>query len=361
MKKITSLLLAGCMALSLTACGSSSAPETTAAAAENQAAETTATAETAKEDALNIIIACNATNQEHMYNYGLNEFKRVMEEISEGSVTVTTHAGTIGTDEAELVEKMSLNAADIIVASPGFMTSTGIPEVDILSLYYLFDSPESWKECVNGEFGDKLGDLINEKSGNQFKILAYWSSGIRNYYGKKPVTTPADLNGMTIRCQSSPAIKEFWESCNAVPTSVNWNELYQALQQGVVDSAENDYVSFSQKDHHKTPNGHYICETQHTYLTPVLMCRGDWYDGLSDQQKAWLEEAVDAATAVEQDCTFAMAGDAKDLVIADGAEVVNFEDMDIEAFKAIAAPIQDAFAEENNMQEYLEMIRSYSK
>lgn len=308
--------------------------------------------------AKDIIIACNALSQEHMYNYGLNEFKSVLEDVSGGEFTVTAHAGTIGTDEAELVEKLEMGAANIIVASPGFMTSAGINEVDLLSLYYLFNSVDSWKECVNGEFGEKFADMINEKSHNQFKVLAFWSSGIRNYYGKQPITTPADLNGMTIRCQTAAVVKDFWEGCGAIPTSVSWNELYQALEQGVVDSAENDYVSFSQKDHHKTKNGHYICETQHTYLTPVLMCSGAWYDSLTEEEQGWIKEAVNAATTVEQDCAFNFAADAKALVIADGAEVTNYEDIDIAAFEAIAVPIQDEFAEKYGVQEYLEMIRS---
>ncbi len=309
-------------------------------------------------DSKDIIIACNALSQDHMYNYGLNEFKSVLEEVSGGAMTVTAHAGTIGTDEAELVEKLQIGAANIVVASPGFMTSVGIPEVDLLSLYYLFDSADDWKECVNGEFGDKFSDLIYEKSGNQFKVLAYWSSGIRNYYGAKPVTCPEDLKGVTIRCQTAQVVKDFWEGCDAIPTQVSWNELYQALQQGVVDSAENDYVSFSQKDHHKTKNGHYVCETQHTYLTPVLMCMGPWYDSLSDEERGWVDQAVKAATEVEQNCAFDFAAEAKEKVIADGAEVTNYEDMDIEAFKAIAAPIQDKFAEERGVQEYLDLIRS---
>ena len=55
-----------------------------------------------------------------------------------------------------------------------------------------------------------------------------------HYYGKKPVTKPEDLKGMTIRTQSSQVQQDFWKACGAIPTSVAWGELYQALQQGVV-------------------------------------------------------------------------------------------------------------------------------
>ena len=78
--------------------------------------------------------------------------------------------------------------------------------------------------------------------------------------------------------------------------SVAWGELYQALQQGVVDSAENDYTSFMLKEHHKTPNGHYISETHHDYTTRLLLMNGAFYDGLTDEQKGWIDEAVEAVS-----------------------------------------------------------------
>lgn len=351
MKKILSVLLASVVTISLSACGGAAKPNVT----QPDSPEASAAA------VKNVIIASNATNAEHMYNIGLAEFKSVLEEVSGGQMTATTHAGTIGTDESELVEKLQMGGADVVIASPGFMTSVGIPEVDILSLYYLFDSVDSWKECVNGEFGDKLTDLILEKSKNQFRVLGYWSSGIRNYYGKQVVQTPGDLKGVTIRCQTAPVVKEFWEGNGAIPTSVSWNELYQALEQGVVDSAENDYVSFSQKDHHKTKNGKYISETNHTYLTPVLLTTGSFYDGLTEEQRGWFDQAVEASTKAEQDITFTLGEEAKEKVIAEGGVVTNFEDMDIAAFREIAVPIQDAFAAKYEMEDYLEIIRSYSK
>ena len=251
-----------------------------------------------------------------------------------------------------------MGAASMVVASPGFMTAIGVPEVDIFSLEYLFDSFDHWEKCLDGEFGDKMKDVVKEKTGNNFRIMAYWSSSVRDYYGKKPVTKPEDLKGMTIRTQSSQVQQDFWKACGAIPTSVAWGELYQALQQGVVDSAENDYTSFMLKEHHKTPNGHYISETHHDYTTRLLLMNGAFYDGLTDEQKGWIDQAVEACTEEERQVVYRMFKESKEKVIADGAEVTNFEDVDIDAFKALALPIQDKFAADNNMTAELEMIRA---
>jgi TRAP-type C4-dicarboxylate transport system substrate-binding protein len=163
---------------------------------------------------------------------------------------------------------------------------------------------------------------------------------------------------MTLRGQSAQVQQDFWKACGATPVSIAWGELYQALQQGVVDSAENDYTNFMLKEHHKTPNGKYISETHHDFTTRLFMTSGAFWNKLSDQEKAWIREAADAATREEREVTIRMSEESKAKVIADGAVVANFGDIDIAAFRALAVPIQDSFAQKNNMGYLLEMVRS---
>ena len=270
MKKRLALLLAGILAAaSLVSCGS-------AGGSGSSAADKASSADSGAK--LNLIIASNQTSEENPYSLGMDKFKEVVEEKSGGKISVTVHKGTLGENESELVEKLEMGAANMIVVSPGFMTGIGVPEVDIFSLNYLFKSFEHWEAALDGEFGARMKEVVKEKTGNNFRILSYWSSSVRDYYGKKPIKTPADLKGMTIRTQSSKVQQDFWKGCGAVPTSVAWGELYQALQQGVVDSAENDYTSLMLKDHHKTENGHYICETHHDYTTRLLLMNGNFYE-----------------------------------------------------------------------------------
>lgn len=358
MKKKLSVVLAGVMvAASLAGCGGGAAPASTAAAG----GEATAAASSDGKAELNLIIASNQTSLDNPYSYGMDKFKEVLEEKSGGKISVTVHKGTLGENESELIEKLEMGAASMVVASPGFMTSIGVPEIDIFSLEYLFDSFDHWEKCLDGEFGEKMKEVAKEKTGNNFRIMSYWSSSVRDYYGKKEVKTPADLKGMTIRTQSSQVQQDFWKACGAIPTSVAWGELYQALQQGVVDSAENDYTSFMLKEHHKTDNGKYIAETHHDYTTRLLLMNGHFYDGLTDEQKQWIDESVEEATKEEREVVYRMFKESKEKVIADGAIVTEFEDIDIDAFKALALPIQDKFAADNNMTAELEMIRAAAK
>ena len=307
---------------------------------------------------LTLIIASNATDLANPYSHGLDKFKEVAEQISGGKIAVTVHKGTLGENESELVEKLTMGAADIVVSSPGFMTAIGVPEIDIFSLEYLFNSFEHWEKCLDGEFGEAMRKIVLDKTYNQFRIMGYWSSSVRDVYAKKAVKSPADLKGLSIRTQSSKVQQDFFQACGSIPTTVAWGELYQALQQGVVDGAENDYTNITLKEHHKTPNGKYISETHHDFTTRLFMMNGDRYDALTDEQKAWINEAAKASTAEERKITYEMFKTSKEKAIKDGAVITEFDDIDIAAFRALAKPIQDKFAADNNMTEQLNMVRS---
>ena len=161
---------------------------------------------------LTLIIASNQTDLTNPYSYGLDKFKEVAEKLSGGKIEVVVHKGTLGENESELVEKLTMGAADLVVSSPGFMTAIGVPEIDIFSLEYLFDSFEHWEKCLDGEFGTAMKDIVLEKTGNQFRIMGYWSSSVRDVYAKKPVKTPEDMKGLKIRIQSAQVQQAFFKA-----------------------------------------------------------------------------------------------------------------------------------------------------
>jgi tripartite ATP-independent transporter DctP family solute receptor len=333
------------LSLILTACGEDDGSQ--GGNAENESNST--------EESVKIIAAHNQTSAENPYQDGLLKFKEVAENQSDGQIEVEVHAGTIGTEESELVEKLSTGAADVVLVSPGFMTSTGIQEVDIFALPYLFESYDHWESVVDGEVGDQMADIINEKSNNEFKMLGYWSAGPRHYYGKEPLESMEDLEGMSIRTQTSGVVSDFWQQTGAVPTSVAWGELYQALQQNVVDSAENSYPYFVQQNHHTTPNGKYITETAHDYTTRFLLTNGNTFDQYPEDIQEILLSAAEESVVTERESVLAQDEEYKEIAIEDGAEV---NEIDTTEFQELAQPIQDDLAEELDLTEQLEQIRN---
>ncbi|MFC3419094.1 TRAP transporter substrate-binding protein DctP [Salinicoccus hispanicus] len=344
MKKYLSLTFLTALSLVLTACGGDSSDE------GNSDAQSESNGENIK-----IIAAHNQTSAENPYQDGLLKFKEVAEEESDGQIEVEVHAGTIGTEESELVEKLGTGAADVVLVSPGFMTSTGIREVDLFALPYLFEDYDHWESVVDGEVGDQLAEIINDKSNNEFRMLGYWSAGPRHYYGKEPLESIDDLNGVSIRTQTSGVVSDFWQQTGAVPTSVAWGELYQGLQQNVVDSAENSYPYFVQQNHHTTPNGKHITETAHDYTTRFLLTNGNSFDQYPEDIQEILLNAAEESVITERESVMAQDEEYKEIAIEDGAEV---HEIDTTEFQEIARPIQDDLAEELDLTDALEQIRN---
>lgn len=310
--------------------------------------------ENAGGDKIKLIAAHNQTSTENPYQEGLLKFKEVAEAESDGAIEVEVHAGTIGTEESELVEKLQTGGADVVLVSPGFMTQTGVKEVDLFALPYLFTSYDHWEKVVDGEVGETVAKLINDKSNNDFKIVGYWSAGVRHYYGKKPLESMDDLKGMTIRTQTSGVVADFWKQTGAVPTSVAWGELYQALQQGVVDSAENAYPYFVQQNHHTTKNGKYTTETGHDYTTRLLLVNGKKFDSYTDEQKEIILKAAEESVKAEREALYAQEEEYKQKLLDEGGEV---NQIDRQPFIDIAKPLQDKAAEDMGVTEILQKIR----
>lgn len=330
MKKIAMLL----MSALLIGCGDANSPD-------------------AGDKPVRLVAAHNQTNMTSPYQTGMAKLKEVADQS--GKFDVEVHAGTIGTNENELVEKLVLGGADIVLVSPGFMTSAGIDEVDLFSLLYLFNSYSHWENVVDSEIGKKIADIIYQKSGNKYYVIAYWSAGVRHWYGKKPIHTPEDAKGLKIRTQTSGVVSDFWTAIGAIPTSVAWAELYQALASNVVDGSENAYPYLVPMEHHKTANGKYISETAHDYTTRFLLMRASVWDKLSEEQKSVLETAIKDATQAERNAIYSEETQYKEKAITDGA-VINT--LDTAPFAAAARHIQDQWAEKHGMIENLRQIRS---
>ncbi|MCM3706231.1 MULTISPECIES: TRAP transporter substrate-binding protein [Cytobacillus] len=303
---------------------------------------------------IKIVAAHNQTSPDNPYQTGLLKFKEVAESKSNGDIEVEVHAGTIGTEESELVEKLKLGAADVVLVSPGFMTQTGIKEIDLLALPYLFDSYDHWEKVVDGDVGKEMAELVKEKSNNDFKLIGYWSAGVRHYYGKKPIEKMEDLKGLTFRTQTSGVIADYWKKTGAIPTSIAWGELYQALQQNVVGSSENSYPYFIQQNHHKTKNGKYITETAHDYTTRFLLVNGKKFDSYSKEQQDTILEAAKASVESEREAVYAQEAEYREKAIADGAEI---NEIDRKPFIELAEPLQEKTAKDLGAEDLLKKIK----
>jgi tripartite ATP-independent transporter DctP family solute receptor len=278
------------------------------------------------------IVAAHVSPVDSPYRPGFERFKEIIEKETKGAIKVSIHpAGELGGNEDILVQKMHTGTVDVIITSPGFLAQT-VKEADLFSLLYLFKDFGHWVRVVDGSPGRGMRKIIEGKT--SFKVLGYWSCGVRHYFGNKPVRTPADLKDVKIRVHTSPIIRDTWIALGAQPTNVAFSELYQALQNKVVDAAENSstYI-YKMKFYEVSP---YISLTSHDFGVRFLLMSERKFSKLTDLQKLILEKAAHEATTVEREADYLSMMEDMDTLKKLGNKI---NEVDIESFVKLTAPI----------------------
>jgi tripartite ATP-independent transporter DctP family solute receptor len=148
-------------------------------------------------------------------------------------------AGALGA-EREYVEAIMAGTVQAGIAS-GVMGGF-LREAMVTDIPYLFPSASiAWK-VLDGPFGDKLSDLLLEKTG--LRNLAFAEVGFRHFTNDvRPIKSPVDVKGLKIRVQENPLFMTLIKALGGNPTPIAWTEVYTALQTGVVDGHENPISS----------------------------------------------------------------------------------------------------------------------
>ncbi len=170
------------------------------------------------------------------WHLGALKFKEVAEKKSEGRLKVDIYPASQLGSEREQMEGVKIGTQEITTNSPG-MLATIFPEVGVFDLPYIFRDQEHVHKVLEGPIGRGVMDRMRKEVG-MFPI-ALWDRGPRNLTAKKPVNTPADVNGLKIRVPEIRIYLAIWRALGAKPTPMAFGELYMGLATGTVDAQEN--------------------------------------------------------------------------------------------------------------------------
>ena len=185
--------------------------------------------------------------------------------------------------------------------------------------------------------------------------LAFYDAGSRSFYTvNRPVLAPGDLRGEKIRVQESATAMDMVRALGGSPTPISWGELYTALQQGVVDGAENNPPSFYLSRHYEVAK-HYVLD-EHTAVPDVLIVGTTLWDRLTPQQRTWLEEAAEASAVVQKRLWAEATEEALAAVREAGVEVVT--DVDKGPFAEAVRSMAARYAQDPELGRLLDAIRS---
>ncbi|GLO62664.1 C4-dicarboxylate ABC transporter substrate-binding protein [Vibrio sp. MACH09] len=212
-----------------------------------------------------------------------------VKKLTDGEVKIRIYPnGQLGT-QRESMELMQNGALDMAKSNASEMESFE-PAYGAFNIPYIFRDRDHYYRVLKGDVGEKILSASYDKG---FVGLTYYDGGSRSFYANKAINTPADLKGMKIRVQPSPAAVNMIKLMGGSPTPLAYGELYTALQQGVVDGAENNPTALTNSRHGEVAKVYSLDE--HTMIPDVLVISSKVWDKLSsDEQKALKKAAKDS-------------------------------------------------------------------
>ena len=219
--------------------------------------------------------------------------------------------------EREMVELLQIGSLAMtkVSASPleGFA-----PEMKIFSIPYIFRDNEHFWRVLNSDLGDELLSGVEDF---RLKGLGYYDAGSRSFYtNDKPIETPSDLNGLKIRVLNSPTAVATVRALGGAATPVAWGELYTALQQGVVDGAENNPPSYYLSRHYEIAR--YYSLDEHTSVPDVMLASLPVWESLNEQQQMWLNKAMEDSVEYQRELWKTSTQASLEKVKAEGVTVI---------------------------------------
>ncbi|MCR5790641.1 MAG: TRAP transporter substrate-binding protein [Lachnospiraceae bacterium] len=337
MKKIASILLAGAMALSLTACGLSAAPAPTAepadtaapaaeeaAPAEEAAAEETSDAAAAGDPAVTLVMA-EVNPADSIVGQMDTKFKEEVEKLSGGSITIDLQLNGVLGSENDVLDTMLGGAGTIQMSriSAFALTTYGGHKSTLLSIPFTFANREHFWAFVHSDLAQ---EFLNEPSenGSGIRGLFYGEEGFRHFFTVDPVESIDDFAGKKIRVSNDPIMNGMVEGLGASPTVVDYNELYSALQTGVVDGAEQPIANYQSKGFNEVANNMIL--DGHTLGAVQVIITDEAWNSLTEAQQAAMTEASQIASDYCHDISEEAENKVLDELKASGCNIVEVTD-----------------------------------
>ncbi len=266
--------------------------------------------------------------------------------LSDGKLKVKIYPSQQLGTERQCLELLQIGSLDMTKVSVGVLENFA-PKMKVLGLPFLFRDREHSFTVLDGPLGQ---ELLNGGGKYWLKGLGYYDAGSRSFYTKdKPVNTPEDLIGQKIRVMESVTAMDMVRGLGGSPTPISWGELYTALQQGVVDGAENNPPSFYLSRHYEVAK--YYTLDEHTVLPDALLIGTHSWEKLSEEEQGWLKTAVDNSIVYQRKLWLEAENEALEAVKQAGVQII-YPDK-----RLFSDKIEDSFDKYKGDKEFYQMIK----
>jgi len=330
-KKIISMLLVTCMALSLAACGGSN--KSTGSASTDNASASTNTG-----DGSQIVVKYSVTYPATGTQAdGAKKLGELIEECSDGRMKMELYPSSQLGDKAATMEGLGNGTIEMTECAATDLSAFN-DMWSVFSLPYLWDSG---KQACATIMDPAVQEVLNaEAEANGFVIIAWTDIGSRSILNDtKIVKTPADLSGMKIRCMEDPILASATNAMGAIATPLSSSEIYTGLQQGTIDGLDHTPSVVVANGWHEIAK--YFSMTEHFTIPDPVFVSKTWFDSLSaENQEAILKAGEGFSDAWNNEIWPAATEAGIETMEEEGVEIA---EVDKDVFKEAVQPVVDDF------------------
>ena len=286
----------------------------------------------------------------HSVHQGMVYFGEQLEKISEGKFKVQIYPSQQLGTERQCLELLQIGSLDMTKVSAGVLENFS-PSIKVFGIPYMFKDKEHTFRVLDGPIGD---ELLAGTEKYWLKGLGYYDSGSRSFYTiDRPVEQPNDLEGLKIRVMESQTAIDMVKSFGGSPTPISWGELYTALQQGVVDGAENNPPSFYLSRHYEVCK-YYIID-EHTVLPDVVLMNTHLWNTLNEQEQKWIQKAMDLSVIEQRRLWSVSEQESLEAVKAAGVQVSYPDKI---PFAEMSKSVADQYAKDPLIKSFIDKIKN---
>jgi C4-dicarboxylate-binding protein DctP len=263
-------------------------------------------------------------------------FKQLAEERTNGRVKVDVYPNSALYKDGEEMEALQLGAVQMLAPSMSKFGPLGLPQFEVFDLPYIFPNRDVLHRVTLGPVGRDLFKLLEPKG---LVGLGFWDNGFKMMSANRPLHGPADYKGLKMRIKSSKVLEAQTRALEALPQVMAFSEVYQAMQTGVVDGAENTLPNFYTQKYNEVQK--YLSLTSHGYDGYAVIVNRKFWEGLPPDIRKILENAMNEATVFENEASDRFSDESLAKVRSSGRiEVYQPTEAESAALRRVLVPVQ---------------------
>jgi tripartite ATP-independent transporter DctP family solute receptor len=239
--------------------------------------------------------------------------------------------------EKEMIEQAQVGALQIARISVGAMGPV-VDDLNVFNLPFVFRDEAHMRKVIDGPIGQDLLQRTSSAPTSRLIVLGWMDAGTRNVYANKPAAKPADLKGMKIRMMGNPLFVETMNAMGGNGVAMGFNELFSALQTGVVDGAENNPPTLLAQNHYQVSKVYSL--TGHLIIPEIFVFSKRTWETLSKADQGLLRKLSREAQFEQRKLWDAYVGEAEAKLKAAG---IQFVPADKAAFYQATQPVRDKY------------------